>query len=52
MNEVDRLIEEVERMNAYVMAQEGSSPCMRLEEFVEMLKNVRIRLFGPKEGGS
>lgn len=52
MNEVDRLIEEVERMNAYVMAQEGASPCMSLKEFVEMLKNVRIRLFGPKEGGS
>ena len=50
-DEVDKLITEVERMYNEVTAMAGSPPSLGLDGVVEMLKNVRIRLFGPPQKG-
>lgn len=48
MNEVDRLIQELERRDLEATAFDGSSPTLTLAEFILLLKNLRNELFGPR----
>lgn len=48
MNEVDRLVQELERRDLEATAFDGSSPTLTLTEFILLLKNLRDELFGPR----
>lgn len=48
MNEVDRLVQELERRDLEATAFEGSSPTMTLNEFILLVRNLWDKLFGPR----
>lgn len=47
MNEVDKLVQELERRDREATAFEGSSPTLTMTEFIPLVKNLRDKLFGP-----